>query len=351
MANALEMRVRRDDLRAITAARVDREPREGEALFRIDRFALTANNATYAAHGEDMRYWDFYPAPAGDGVVPVWGFATVVVSRVDGIAVGERFYGYWPMASHAVLRPERIGERGFVDGSPNRAELAAVYNSYVRTGASRDFGDERAYALFRPLYATSFLLDDRLSEACDIEMVVLSSASSKTAIGLAHALRSRGVPAVGLTSSRNRGFVERTGYYDRVLAYDEVGGLAPVSAAFVDFAGDDRLRAAVHDRFAERLLLSLVVGDTHWDAPTMRGHLPGPRPEFFFAPTQAAKRSVEWGAAGLENRMDEGWRSFLSSTEAWLEIREGSGDGMLAEAWRAIVDGRADPSVGDVLSL
>ena len=37
---------------------------EGAARFRIDGFALTSNNVTYAAFGDAMSYWRFFPAPA-----------------------------------------------------------------------------------------------------------------------------------------------------------------------------------------------------------------------------------------------------------------------------------------------
>jgi hypothetical protein len=34
----------------------------GRPGFRVEKFALTANNITYAAFGEAMNYWGFYPA-------------------------------------------------------------------------------------------------------------------------------------------------------------------------------------------------------------------------------------------------------------------------------------------------
>ena len=44
----------------------------GAVRFRIDAFALTANNITYAAFGEAMNYWRFFPADdAAWGRVPV----------------------------------------------------------------------------------------------------------------------------------------------------------------------------------------------------------------------------------------------------------------------------------------
>ena len=73
----------------------------GEAILKVERCSLTTNNITYAAYGDSMNYWGFFPTGEAEwGHIPVWGFADVLVSNVDGVAVGERFYGYFPMASH-----------------------------------------------------------------------------------------------------------------------------------------------------------------------------------------------------------------------------------------------------------
>jgi hypothetical protein len=58
----LRLIIDRCDLRAL---RWDESPprvlADGEVRFRIERFALTANNITYGAFGDAMRYWDFFP--------------------------------------------------------------------------------------------------------------------------------------------------------------------------------------------------------------------------------------------------------------------------------------------------
>ncbi len=206
MTTITEFHVARDDLHRTAVMRRDVDLADGEVLCRVDRFALTANNITYAAHGTDMHYWDFFPAPDGWGIVPVWGFADVVASRCTGVTVGARVYGYWPMADFAVLAPVNATPRGFVDGAPHRAGLAAVYNAYQVVAAG--VGDERAHALFRPLFMTSFLLSEVYGDAT--APFVLSSASSKTALGMAHGLQARGRTVVGLTSARNVAFVAAT---------------------------------------------------------------------------------------------------------------------------------------------
>ncbi|MCP4818568.1 MAG: DUF2855 family protein, partial [Shimia sp.] len=46
---------------------------DGQARMKIKRFALTANNVTYAATGFVIGYWHFFPTGIeGQGIVPVW---------------------------------------------------------------------------------------------------------------------------------------------------------------------------------------------------------------------------------------------------------------------------------------
>jgi hypothetical protein len=52
---------------------------EGDVLVKVEQFAFTANNMTYALIGGSTGwYWDFFPAPRGWGRIPVWGFGKVV---------------------------------------------------------------------------------------------------------------------------------------------------------------------------------------------------------------------------------------------------------------------------------
>jgi hypothetical protein len=79
-------------------------------LVKVDRFAFTANNITYAVLGDELKYWQLFPAPNGFGNIPVWGFGEVIVSRHPNVAVGERLFGYFPMATHlAADEPELPG--------------------------------------------------------------------------------------------------------------------------------------------------------------------------------------------------------------------------------------------------
>ena len=69
---------------------------ENEVLLQIDRLALTANNISYAASGDALGYWRFFPADDGWGRVPAMGWADVVASNHADIVVGERVLGVFP---------------------------------------------------------------------------------------------------------------------------------------------------------------------------------------------------------------------------------------------------------------
>ncbi len=329
----------------------------GQALLRVERFGLTSNNITYATFGEAMSYWSFFPAPDGWGRMPVWGFAEVSDSRAQELEAGARVYGYLPPSSELVVTPARIGAQGFVDASAHRAKLPAAYNGYARVDADPiyDAGSEAEQMLLRPLFFTSYLIDDFLDEASlfGARSVILSSASSKTAGALAFLLSRRdGIDVIGLSSPRGAEFARGLGVYDHVLTYDDVDSLSSDRAVYVDMAGDAQVRTRVHGRLGQALVHSAVVGATHHDRMgAVPESLPGPRPAFFFAPNRVAKRTAEWGRDRFERRLADAWRPYLQWCDGWLEVIEGAGADALKEAYLDLLDGRIDPAKAHVLSL
>jgi hypothetical protein len=350
--------VKRDELRECRVA--ESEPPAvggGQALLRVDSFGLTANNITYAVMGEAMSYWDFFPAEDGWGRVPMWGFAEVETSEAEGVEAGTRVYGYLPPSSHLLVTPRSANDKGFTDGSPHRAALPSAYHRYLATSGDPFYSadSEDVQMLLRPLFFTSFLIDDQLTDEGLIERgpIVISSASSKTAIAAAFLLAQRdGVELVGLTSARNSEFVQDLGIYARCVTYDEIGTLGSGPATYVDIAGDGAVRQAVHTYFGEDLAYSMTVGVTHWEELSSgQGDLPGPTPTFFFAPTRVEKRSTDWGPAELERRVAEAWRPFCEWTAGWLEVVRGQGFEAVKSAYLDVLEGRVGPKSAHVISL
>ena len=341
----------------IESAPVSSDLAPGQVLFRVDRFAFTANNITYAGAGDMLGYWRFFPAEEGWGRLPTMGFGDVVVSTHPEVAVGTRCFGFFPMSNYLVIEPSNVSAANITDGAAHREGIAPIYNQYSPVGSdalySADHEDEMI--LMRGLYMTSFLSEDYMaeSEMFGAEAVLISSASSKTSIALAFRLNQTGrARAIGLTSARNLDFVKSLGCYDQVVDYDAIESLpAGVPSAFVDMAGSDSVVRAIHTHFGDELRHSQRIGMTHWEAPLADGDYPGPARDFFFAPGQAQKRVAEWGAAGFQQRLGEGWKAFRDGSQAWLAVERGYGSEAVERVYRDTLEGRTRPDKGQVLSL
>ena len=331
---------------------------EESLLVKVDRFAFTANNITYAMLGDSLKYWQLFPAPAGLGIIPVWGFGEVIASRHPRIDAGERLFGYFPMATHLVIEAADVSKRGLRDAAAHRQGVAAVYNAYARVGGDPAFagrlGDYQA--LLRPLFMLSFLVDAALAEHqfFGATSVLLSSASSKTAIGLAHLLHTqrRPVRVIGLTSAANADFVASLGCYDEVVTYENIETLpGTVPTALIDFAGSADLRHRVHRRYGDKLVHSARIGLTHQDLAGEDVDLPGAPPTWFFAPDQIRLRAKQWGPGGIEQRLGAAWSGFSPHLERWIEVIQSQGPAAVEQVYRETLGGRTSPRHGHMLSL
>jgi hypothetical protein len=326
-------------------------------LVKVDRFAFTANNITYAVLGDQLKYWQLFPAPDNFGNIPVWGFGDVIASRHPGITVGERLFGYFPMATHLVIEAADVSKRGLRDAAAHRQNVAPVYNAYARVSGDPAFAGRQGdyQALLRPLFMLSFLVDDYLAENAffDARTVILSSASSKTAFGLAHLLHLRkNLRVIGLTSPANAPFVGSLGCYDKVVAYDEVTSLpADRPVAFVDMAGSSALRATLHRHFGEGVKYSGRIGLTHRSSSPDEPKLPGAKPVWFFAPDQIRQRAKEWGPGGIDIRFSAAWSGFAPMLDRCLKVIEGRGGAAVKQIYLDTLNGRVPPNQGHILSL
>ncbi len=332
---------------------------DGDVLIRVDEFALTANNITYAFAGDTIGYWQFFPEDAQWGVVPVWGFGTVIESRCAALPTGARLWGFLPMASHVVMRPQAVSARGFVDGATHRAALPAVYNRYALTAndppALAAAADARS--LLFPLLTTSWLIADYLADNAlfGARQVIIGSASSKTGFGTAHFLRAlveRPDAITGLTSPRNLAFTKGLGLFDQVVTYDAIAALDPtVPTAYVDMSGDGEVLSGVHRHFGTNIVASIGVGVTHWEAPRHRDALPGATPAFFFAPSQIAKRDAEWGAGETMRRAGAANLAFVAQLGTALTVTHHRGADAVAACYADMVNNRTSPSQGLIVAF
>ncbi len=330
---------------------------ENEVLFRVDRFALTANNISYCSAGDALGYWGFFPAEEGWGRIPTMGYADVVASAHPDIEVGERVWGFFPMATHLKILAGKVRPDQFVDVSEHRADYAPVYAQFQRAAANPiyDPAREDQDSLLRGLFMTSWLCEDFMSDndTFGAEAYLITSASSKTSIALGFAVKDRGEKrAIGLTSAGNVAFCESLGCYDVVITYDEIASLdAAEPVVMVDMAGNADVISALHHHYGDNMKYSCRVGATHYDRGGAVEGLPGATPEFFFAPSQVQKRGKEWGPVELQQRLGGAFVRFREFSDNWLEVKRGYGIDSVSATYQAVLAGSASPREGQILSL
>jgi hypothetical protein len=342
------LEVRPDALAETRLTAESLEPADGQALLRVLRFGCTANNVTYALLGDTLGFGRFFPASVGWTRVPAWGVAEVVATRTDTVREGERFFGFCPMAAEMLLTP-RAAPFGVVDVAEHRASLMPAYNAYRHPDAEGQ--DEQI--LLRPLFLLAFLLDEDLV-ARKAGGVLLSSASSKTASAIAFLLASRGCHVIGLTSPRNERFVRDLGVYDEVVAYDAIDALPRRSVAFVDVAGDERVRERVHEHFRADLIFSGFVGATHLD-PSAFATPPAPdycpQPEIVSANALLRERVRATGQDRLDDDVARAWARYVAWSDGWLTVRRAGGPDAVRAAFLDILGGRVAPNEAHVVSM
>jgi hypothetical protein len=273
--------VRRDGIsrtRAVTEA--EPRPADGQAVLRVERFSLSANNVTYARLGEELGYWRFFPAADGWGRLPVWAYAEVIASNCAAVSEGRHLLGFFPMSDYLLVTLARLHAGGFAAGCEHRRDLPGLYNAYRWLDADPSYDPALAdqQLVLRPSFWLSFLFDEHLRDNHDFgaDIAIISSASSKAALGIAHLLAHRFV-TIGLTAPQRAEPLRALGIYDRVEAYEAASDLPAEPAIFADLAGDTGLRAAVRDRLGGALRHSALLGTTRGAlARTMTCQGPGP---------------------------------------------------------------------------
>lgn len=349
---------------------------DNEVIFKVDKFALTANNITYGIAGNTLGYWRFFPTEDATnnilekntlteglwGRLPVMGYAEVITSNCTQVSVGERVWGFMPMASHFKIIAGKISANGFSDISDHRAGLSPLYATFDRISTNPFYlqKNEDFEILVRGLFTTSWLIDDFMfdNQYFDAQQYLITSASSKTSIALAFAIKERRErSAIGITSATNKSFVEAIGCYDQVVSYEEIATLeASIASILVDMAGSQTALTAIHQHFNDQLRYSCRVGLTHHedlisDNITDNNQLPGARPTFFFAPTQLQKRMAEWGSRETMAQISAALLRYIEFCRSIMTINHTTTTKEITLVYQSILSGTADASVGQVLSM
>ena len=340
---------------------------EGEIIVEIESFAFTSNNVTYGVAGEMMGYWKFFPSTKDPeniwGCIPMWGFAKIKHSNNNELKTGERLFGYFPASNILVMKPIKVSQKTFIDGQDHRKDLPPVYNNYIRLNNEDSYNkdNDNLRALLFPLHITSFCLCDYLQyeDYLGAEQIIIVSASSKTAIGLAQGLhREKGRPEiVGLTSKRNLDFVKDLNSYDHVITYDELDNInIDIPAVMVDMAGNREILGKLHSSLGNKMIKCITVGMTHWDNETTADDTMGQlmnreRTEFFFAPDHIQKRISDWGTEGYNQKTSSFMDTRAEQSKSWMNIKEVSGLDNFLSTYDNVIQGDINPNEGIIVNI
>lgn len=335
---------------------------DGEVLVKIDRFAFTANNITYAVMGNQLRYWQFF-TPHDDqdqqwGIIPVWGFADVVESNNGDLPVGERLFGYFPPANDVVMTPSKVTTSNFIEASAHRTELPPGYNMYRRVNneAGYDRANDNERMLLFVLHLTSFCLYDLLksNDWYAAEQVVIISASSKTSTGLAYGLTDddNAPDIIGLTSERNIGMVNSINAYDSVMSYENLEQIdASKPTVIIDMSANTDVLSRLHKHLGDNMRFTSNVGLTHWDEPRVFDGIIAERSQQFFAPGHVQQRLKDWGPEEFGKQSMAYVMKSVAKSRSWLKIKEIDGIAGLAEVYGDVCDGNIAADEGLVVVM
>lgn len=337
---------------------------ENEIKLKVERFSFTANNITYAVAGDFLKYWDFFPAVDEDGsdastdwgLIPVWGFAVVIESNSNDIAVGDRFFGYYPPAEYCVMYPTATNPATFIDGSKHRSHLPGGYNLYLRAAREVNELADNEQSLLYPLFATAFSIVDLCAEHnwYDAEHAIILSASSKTSIGLAYAINyAKNTPKpIGVTSSQHKHAVELLGIYEQVFSYDELARLPnETKCCIVDMSGNKQILGELHQIYGANMMCTLSVGATHWDSLTVEQGLIQERTHPFFAPTQIENMIKRFGPQGFNQQLGAFIQESFVKTRSWLKFNELESIEALHAIYPDVCAGKIDANTGVMVVL
>ncbi len=338
-----------------------------EISVSIESFAFTSNNVTYGVAGNTIGYWQFFKTTEDAnnewGCIPVWGFAKIIKSNVDELIVGERLFGYFPPGDILNLKPIKVTNQGFADGKEHRKDLPAVYNNYLRLSgdANYDSSIDNIRSLLFPLHITSFCICDALQDEAYFggDQIIIVSASSKTAIGLAQGLQetSSALSIIGLTSQKNLGFVKNLGCYDEVITYDHLSNVNfNLKSVMVDMAGSREILGTLHCSLADNMLKCLTVGMTHWDNEVTAEDALGQamlreRTEFFFAPAHIQKRVTDWGYEGYNQKTTDFMKARSNQSIDWMQVKKINGLKNFISTYEKFVSGDINPNEGIIVEL
>ncbi|KAF5367464.1 hypothetical protein D9758_003784 [Tetrapyrgos nigripes] len=363
-------------------------------LIRVDRFAFSANNITNQVLAEHPHF-----RHKTHGVLPFWGFATVIKSSHSKIEVGERLLGFFAPTRYLVLPLSDVGEVSMYIPRPHLPADRSIFSKVVRCKSDPAYQPftEDLMMLYRPLFWASYWCEDWLSCSDyrgNCENLLVSSASSKTGYLFAYCARNadRDIRLIGLTSKKHVSFTKHLGLYDEVYDYDTFLTTKTFQSnpgrkwIYVDVNGNAALTTKIHKHFSSdytgTLAASISLGlatkspivaweqqlalDAQLGAdPTLEPnfHVMGqksscandpdiwPQREQFFTPEWLAVRKKQMDPTEICALAKSEWSRLVQDCQGWVEMEQVYGIDGVVKAYERILHGDVAPDKGLIWSL
>jgi hypothetical protein len=369
-------------------------------LVKIDKFGFSANNVTYGVLGDNeyfrselfrarpdqeltaiarSSYFDFYPAPETPetspkrhGIIPVWGFCTILSSSHPSIQPYQRLYGYLPMSRYALIPISKVNPHTLTITLGNFPPDRKVYKQLTICSSDPMYRQNREdeTMLYRPLFWTSYWCADQL--ACEhfhgARRILISSASAKTAFCLAYVIKKKRetggkmIDIVGFTSPGNIEFTKELGLYDYVFAYEDLTHIANdgVKTVYVDVAGNESLNHKIRDHIGSSLVVTVILGSTNTpsissttvpsSSLTSSAKKQSYKQQFFFTPEWLAHRQKQLSVHDIVEMQTEAWDHLMIDCRSWVKMESVDGGGVV-QAFEETVKGKVGPDRGLTFSL
>eukprot|EP01118_Nematostelium_gracile_P017348 TRINITY_DN737_c0_g1_i1.p1 TRINITY_DN737_c0_g1~~TRINITY_DN737_c0_g1_i1.p1 ORF type:complete len:369 (-),score=99.60 TRINITY_DN737_c0_g1_i1:57-1109(-) len=319
---------------------------EKEILLRLDLFTLTANNVTYGVVG-DLLYWHFYPADQPElGRIPIWGYAVVVKSNVDQVKEGERLFGFFPISTYFKLKVDVVEPTLLMEISDHRKQIPFVFYHRIKR-VSLKTRDEEYMGAISGLVESSFLFAES-GYVPPSTNVYITSASSKTGLGLSLALKGK-AKTIGITSASNVESVKAFGTYDEIITYDQLESHQPTGDSIVvDFFGDEKTSDKLRSILKDNLKKFYTFGATHWDAE--KDSKPREGTEQIMAPALYPALAKKYGRQGYEDKFNQFSDQFSQKFKQYVTIELGKGREAIKEGFEKLLNGQVKPNEGLIFS-
>lgn len=355
-----------------TSIRQVPELETGKVLLRVDKFAFSQMTLGYLLKGFTRTfnaYHNFYNY-GEDGTYrsACWGYATVMESQHPKVPVGTRLFGLVPAAKYTV---ELVG--GCIPKSKNGMDPAVVeitmegvpYNMrrfqemeiVEESAANQEPQWEDWRCVLKEIYTMAFYMDENLLvDTGMINSVIISCASSKTAMALAFCLRMREMRyVVGLTSKEHLEFVKSTDLYHEVFTYDDVAQLPQDhTIVYMDFKCDGELRQNITLRMGTNLMYNMVLGPAVFQRRMKDQVFEKRAREMLFDESswrERRKMVAEVTKTGRNEKLRYSFKTFVERMKRHVKLRHFSGAESLTKMYDRVYSNSALPSEACVCSM